>query len=101
MAVAGIVAVLALGLGAVVGLELAHRPVATVVELYAAVGVPSVLGLLNFATIRQVRYDLHNGVQDQIAAKAAELTSVAVGADAAKVAAALAAAAPDPPPATA
>lgn len=75
VAVCGIVAVFALALTGVVALSIAHRPTGTVVWLTSAIAVPTVLGLLNYATIRSVRYDLHNGVQDSIAQKTAEVVA--------------------------
>ena len=71
-AVGAIVAMFALALLATVGLETAGRPVGTVVWITGSIAVPTTFGLLGFATSRQIRHDLHNGVQVQIAMKAAE-----------------------------
>lgn len=92
VAILGIVTLFALALAAIVALTIANRPTGTVLWLTGAIAVPVALGLLNYATIRQVRYDLHNGVQDSIAAKTAD----AVAETAAHVAAGLAAADPAP-----
>lgn len=70
------IVILALGaLGAVIGLVLANRPVSTVAELFTAILIPTITSLLGLAKTAQLRDEVHNGVQDSIAAKTAELVA--------------------------
>lgn len=70
--VAAIVALIFFGLASLVGLEIAGRPVGTIMELELSTIAPTIVGLLALLKIQNLAHDVRNGVGDTIAQKAAE-----------------------------
>lgn len=68
-----VVSMFALTLGAIVALTIAGRPVSSVIWISGSMTAPTVLSLLTLIGVGKIRYDIHNGVQDSIAAKTAEI----------------------------
>lgn len=67
-----VVALAFLGILSIVALEIANKPVSTVVYLmggFTVTTIPSLIGLLK---VSQLSHDVHNGIQDSIAQKAAD-----------------------------
>lgn len=81
--IAAVVVILSLAvMGAVVGLEIANRPVSTVVELYGGLTVTTIPSLLALVIAKDTNYVVKNGLKNDIIQ--------GVGVEAAKVASNLA-----------
>lgn len=92
--VALVVVIVLAGFGSVVGLELAGRPVATVLELYGGLMVTTIPSIAALAVARDTNHTIKNGLPGAIA----DETAKRVAGDAAVVAATLLTT-PAPPPA--
>lgn len=57
-----------LGIAAIVGLEMANRPVSAIVYLMSAVIVPTIPAMFAFAGTSRTNHTLENGFKDEIAA---------------------------------
>lgn len=77
---ATIITLLMIVFSSIVILELAGKPVSTLASLEASAIIPTVIGLLTFATATKMREEIKNGVGTSIAKQAATFVATDVAA---------------------